>query len=120
MIPAEHSFAITQKAPKLIFYPDTGHVFVFQYGEELLKSYSDFYALSSSCPQIHPPSIICVMTRLVQSLRFKRQNQKAAAPQPQTLLALSWPIFSATVVLAVQGLRVGHSRQNKCALHIMV
>jgi hypothetical protein len=55
MIHAEHSFAIAQKAPKLIFYPDTGHAFVFQYAEDLTQKHKDFYALSSSCSQIHPP-----------------------------------------------------------------
>ena len=36
MVPAEHSFAIAQKAPraKLVLYPDAGHAFLFQYAED--------------------------------------------------------------------------------------
>jgi pimeloyl-ACP methyl ester carboxylesterase len=36
MVPAEHSFAIAQKAPraKLLLYPDAGHAFLFQYAED--------------------------------------------------------------------------------------
>src|SRR6266436_5503083 len=36
MVPAEHSFAIAQKAPKakLLLYPDAGHAFLFQYTED--------------------------------------------------------------------------------------
>jgi pimeloyl-ACP methyl ester carboxylesterase len=35
-VPAEHSFAIAQKAPraKLVLYPDAGHAFLFQYAED--------------------------------------------------------------------------------------
>jgi len=37
LVPAEHSFAIAQKAPraKLLLYPDAGHAFLFQYAEDL-------------------------------------------------------------------------------------
>jgi pimeloyl-ACP methyl ester carboxylesterase len=36
MVPAKHSFAIVQKAPraKLLLYPDAGHAFRFQYAED--------------------------------------------------------------------------------------
>jgi pimeloyl-ACP methyl ester carboxylesterase len=36
MVPAEHSFAIAQKAPKakLLLYPDAGHAFLVQYAED--------------------------------------------------------------------------------------
>lgn len=39
MVPAAHSFAISQRAPnaKLVLYPDAGHAFLFQYAEEFAR-----------------------------------------------------------------------------------
>ena len=46
MVPAEHSFAIAQKAPraKLILYPDAGHAFLFQYAEDFCAEVLRFTA----------------------------------------------------------------------------
>jgi len=46
MVPAEHSFAIAQKAPraKLILYPDAGHAFLFQYAEDFCAEVLKFTA----------------------------------------------------------------------------
>ena len=45
MVPAEHSFAIAQKAPgaKLLLYPDAGHAFLFQYAGGLLCRSAEVY-----------------------------------------------------------------------------
>jgi pimeloyl-ACP methyl ester carboxylesterase len=46
MAPAEHSFAIAQKAPwaKLLLYPDAGHAFLFQYAEDFCAEMLRFTA----------------------------------------------------------------------------
>jgi len=46
MVPAEHSFALAQKAPraKLILYPDAGHAFLFQYAEDFCAEVLRFTA----------------------------------------------------------------------------
>jgi pimeloyl-ACP methyl ester carboxylesterase len=50
MVPAEHSFAIAQKAPraKLILYPDAGHAFLFQYAEDFCAEVRRFTASSEA------------------------------------------------------------------------
>ena len=55
MVPAEHSFALAQKAPraKLILYPDAGHAFLFQYAEDFCAEVLRFTA----GPGAHAPGI---------------------------------------------------------------
>ena len=55
MVPAEHSFAIAQKAPraKLVLYPDAGHAFLFQYAEDFCAEVLRFTA----GPGAHAPGI---------------------------------------------------------------
>jgi pimeloyl-ACP methyl ester carboxylesterase len=52
MVPAEHSFAIAQKAPraKLLLYPDAGHAFLFQYAEDFCAEVLRFTASLGRVP----------------------------------------------------------------------
>jgi len=44
MVPAQHSFAMSQRLPnaKTVFYSDAGHAFLFQHPEEFGKVVLDF------------------------------------------------------------------------------